>query len=265
MKSVRMIGLVLGLLLGASAASAQGQARAEPGPDEAHRLLTAARLATGGPAWEQLHLLHERFKVAAGGLDGTVESWADPAHGRYSSRYVLGPDRGAEGWDGHGSWTADWSGRVHRFDDKAENGTAVWQSFAYLFPERNGFAVHALGRRRDESGRNFEVVRMMPPGGAQVELWLDAETNLPGRIVVKGATDFIVTLADYRDIQGVKLPGTVRASTGLLRYDHVTSLDSAEIDPAAAGDPFAAPAPAPVDYRFAPGETRSTSLLTPNG
>ena len=262
MKTIRLIALVIGLLSGISGASAQGDSEVAA----AQRLLATARQATGGAAWDQVHLLHQTMKLSAGGLDGTVESWAEPARGRYASHFTLGPDRGAEGWDVAGAWNADWAGRVHRFEPAEQGGgVAIWQSYAYLFPERSGLSAHALGRRRDESGNEVEVIRLAAPGRGSVELWLDAVNALPRRLVLKGSPDLVVTLADYRDVQGVKLPGTMRASTGVLRYDHVTSLDKAEFDPAVTGNPFEAPAPAPPDYHFAPGETRSTSLMVPTG
>jgi Aspartyl protease/PDZ domain len=268
MDSVRKIGLLLIAMFGTLTAAAQAQSGPESAPGEAHRLLDAARLAMGGAAWERVHLLHVQMSLTAGGLDGTVENWADPAHDRYASRYTLGPDRGAEGWDGQGAWTVDWGGRVHRVDEKSlapPRASAVWQSYAYLFAERNGIAVKALGRRRDEDGHPFDVVQLSAPGTSPVDLWLDAQTALPGRVVVKGNPDLVISYADYRDVQGLKLPGTVRASTGLVRYDHVAVRGTTEIDPQIAADPFAAPPQAPPDYRFEAGETRSTSLLTSTG
>ncbi len=261
MKTIRLIALLFGLLSGISAASAQGDSEVAA----AQRLLATARQATGGAAWDRVHLLHQTLKLSAGGLDGTVESWAEPTRGRYASHFTLGPDRGGEGWDVAGAWNVDWAGRVHRFEPAEQGGgIAIWASYAYLFPERSGLSAHALGRRHDESGE-VEGIRLAAPGRGSVELWLDAVTALPRRLVLKGSPDLVVTLADYRDVQGVKLPGTMRASTGVLRYDHVTTLDKAEIDPAVAGNPFEPPAPAPPDYRFAPGETRSTSLMVPTG
>ena len=264
---VRRLGCALAVLLGL-AGSAVAQTGPGPAADAAHRLLAAARQATGGAAWDQVHLLHQQLSLSAGGLDGTVESWADPAHGRYATRYTLGPDRGAEGWDGREAWSADWAGRVHRVDAAAlpaARAGAVWQSLAFLFAEGNGLAVKALGRRQDESGGAFDVVQLTASGSAPVELWLDASTALPSRIRLGGAGELVVSLEDYRDVGGVKLPGTVRASTGLVRYDHVQHLDTAQLNPAITADPFAAPpAPAP-DYRFVTGKARSSSLLVPTG
>ena len=86
--------LLLLALIPASAPCQTGQGAVE---DDGRRLIAAARLATGGPAWEHVHLLHEQMSMEKGGLDGTIESWADPTTGRYAARYTLGPDRGAEG------------------------------------------------------------------------------------------------------------------------------------------------------------------------
>jgi|HubBroStandDraft_1064217.scaffolds.fasta_scaffold00037_26 hypothetical protein len=263
MNSFRRFGLLLAAVLSSAAVSAENVAGP---PDEAHRLLAAARRATGGPAWDRVHVLHQQMSLSAGGLDGTIETWADPAHGRYAQHYVLGPDRGAEGWDGQGGWSVDWGGRVHWADDRAAaRATAIWQSFAYLFPERNGIAVKASGRRSDGSGHTLDLVQLVARGGGTVELGLDAQTSLPARLIVKGDPDLVVSFADYHEVDGVKLPGTVRTSAGLAHNDHVSVLGSAEIDPPVAADPFAPPPPMPPDYSFEAGETRTRVALITTG
>jgi hypothetical protein len=260
------IGLMLALIIGLGVRAAQAQT----GPDDAYRLLAASRLAMGGGVWEGVHLLHERMTVEAGGLVGTLDDWADPAHGRFVEHYTLGPDRGAAGWDGHAAWNADWAGRVHGTDGKsaaAMRTSALWQSFAYLLPGHRQFVATALGRRFDAEGRGFDVVRLAPDGGGSVEMWLDAKTALPGRVVVKGRSgpDLVLKFDDYREMRGLKLPGTIRASTGLVRYDHLSRLNDIEIDPPVDVDPFAPPSPPPADYRFEDGGTRSTMSLFTTG
>lgn len=238
----------------------------DPGLEEARRLIAAARAATGGAAWEG-GVLHEQLSVAAGGLNGMSEVWADPFHARYAVRFTLGPDHGAEGCGEHGAWSADWAGRVH-WDDQpasaAARAGAIWQSFAFLFPERNGISVHPAGRRGE--GEAFPAVRLSTHGGASIELWLDARTSLPRRLIVKGAPDTVVIFDDYRTDNGLTLPGTVRVSSGWSKNDRVSVLRAAKIEPVLPEtDPFAAPAPAPADYHFPVGETSARAGLTPTG
>jgi hypothetical protein len=267
MDSVRTIGLLLAAMLGLAASSATAQNRLT-GADQAYRLLAAARLATGGPAWDRVHVLHERMSLSTGGLDGTQECWIDPAHGRYASHYTLGPDRGADGWDGQNGWTSDWGGRFHWADDRSAaqaRAGAVWHSFAWLFAEQNGIAAHPIGQRRDPAGRNFDVVQLVPRGGGIVELWLDRQTSLPGRLIIRGEPDLVASFDEYREVEGLNLPATVRISAGHGGNDRISVLETAEIDPPLAADPFEPPPPALPDYRFADNETHARVPMITTG
>jgi hypothetical protein len=268
MDSIRIIGLLLAAVSGLTAISAQAQNRRGTGPDEAHRLLGAARLATGGQAWDRVHVLHERMSLTAGGLDGALECWIDPARGRYASRYSLGPDRGAEGWDGQNGWNTDWGGRLHWGDENAAaqwRANALWHSFSWVFAEQNGIAVHLIGQKHDVAGHNFDVVQLVPRDGGAVELWLDPQTALPDQLVIHGDPDLAVSLADYRAIDGLKLPATMRVSAGAARNERISILETAEIDPPLIADPFEPPPATPPDYRFEGNETRSRVPLTATG
>ncbi|MGB8843889.1 MAG: aspartyl protease family protein [Aliidongia sp.] len=267
MDSVRTICLLLAAMFGLAASSATAQNRPS-GADQAYRLLAAARLATGGPAWDRVHVLHEQMNLTIGGLDGTLECWIDPAHGRYASHYTLGPDRGADGWDGQNGWTSDWGGRLHRPDDKSvaqARASAVWHSFAWLFAERNGIAAHLIGQKRDPAGRNFDVVGLVPRGGGVLELWLDRQTSLPGRLIIRGEPDLVASFDEYREVEGLNLPATVRISAGRGGNDRMSVLEVAEIDPPLITDPFVPPPPAPPDYRFVDNERHAHVTLTTTG
>jgi hypothetical protein len=292
MSPASKIGLSVLLLLGVSTGSAWGQLAPAPagghnvaagtapaqiiapqaeadGTGEARRLIAAARAATGGAAWDRLGVLHEHFSLTAGGIEGAAELWADPFHTRFALRYALGPDRGGEGWGEQGDWNLDWGGRVHRddgADSSAARAGAIWQSFAFLFPERNGIAIHPAGRRSDGAGGMFQAVRLAPRGGSSIELWLDAHTALPHRLIVKGAPETVVSFEDYRAIGGLTLPGTIRVSSGWPKNDRVSVLRSAESETVPPdGDPFAAPAPGPADYHFPAGDTVTHVKLVPTG
>jgi hypothetical protein len=242
-------------------------ARAEP-IDDAHAALVRARVALGGEAWSRIKILHATMALACGGLDGRQESWSQPAHGSYSESYSLGPDRGAQGWNGHTAWSVDWAGRAHQID-KTSSGelraTAFWSSFGFLFADRTNVPAELAGQRQ-EGKRTFDLVRLSPPGLRSFELWLDAETAVPARLILRGAPDLVVTFADYRPVAGLKLPFRVTISDGLTQNDQrldMQQIDAEEVNPD--NDPFAVPPSAPPDYSFANGATRSFSELTPTG
>lgn len=266
MVSAIRIGLLLLGLLG-------GAALAAPEPDAAHRLLAAARQAMGGGAWDRVETLHERFGLAAGGLEGAAELWAGPGSGRAAERYALGPDRGGAGWDGAGGWVQDWAGRVHRAAEEAlaeQRADALWQSFAFLEPDRNGVTLRAIGRRTDEAGQVFEAVQLTQAGAAPLELWLDQHSSLPARVIRRsrsglGESGLIVRFDEYRPVRGLLLPGTIRSATGAVGAESVMTLIDAEENPPPAVDPFKAPPSAPPDYRFTGSLARTRVSLVPTG
>ena len=242
-------------------------ARAEP-IDDAYAALARARQALGGEAWNRTKILHATMALACGGLDGRQETWSQPSRGYYAERYSLGPNRGAQGWTGRTAWSVDWAGRVHQID-RANAGelraTAFWSSFAFLFTDRATTPAELAGLRH-EGNRSFDLVRLTPPGLRSLELWLDTDTALPARLVLRGAPDLVVTYADYRPVAGLKLPFRVTISDGLAQNDQrldMERIDSEELRPDA--DPFAVPAAAPLDYSFLDGSKHSFSELTPTG
>jgi hypothetical protein len=232
--------------------------------DDAHGCLARARLATGGAAWGKVHVLHAHMTLRAGGLEGERDSWTEAAQSRYAEHYTIGPDAGGEVWNGRAAWTTDGAGRVHDIDKQALPGLrtkAFWESFAFLFDD---VPAELLERRR-EAGRGFQVLRLTPPGARPFELWLDADTGLPARIVVPGEQDIVVTFADYRVTNGLKLPFLVSVSDGLPRDAQIMIRGSIEVDPPLGVDPFTMPAPSPPDYSFENGDRRSTTELTSTG
>ncbi|HLZ65448.1 MAG TPA: aspartyl protease family protein [Aliidongia sp.] len=246
--------LPLGLFLGEVAA-----ARAEP-PAEApamapQQLIDLAREAAGGAAWDQVTILHRFLTLSSGGLTGTLEAWAEPGRARTASRYKLGPDSGAEGWDGRTGWSADWAHRVHfaEGDDLALlRANAIWSSFGFLLPNRLNLSAEGRGSR-SEGGKSFDLVRLAAPGVTPIEVWFERTSHLPLKLVVESAEPITVRLVDWRRAGALTLPYTIQTSTGLVRYDATSRLDHASVEPAAGPNPFAPPPAPPPDYVFAEG------------
>jgi len=245
------------LLLSGALSSAAAEPATEGGETPPPQLIELARTATGGAAWEQVHVLHRYLTLNAGGLTGTVEAWSDPMGGRAASRYELGPDAGAEGWDGRSAWATDWSHRVRRIEDEdlaPARATAFWSSFAFLDPERAKAAIKPAGVRSD-GGKTYDLLRLTPPGGAAVEVWYERSSHLPMRLVIEGAEPVTIRLVDWRRSGALLLPFTLQSSNGLVKYDAVSRLDHAALDPAGEGqNPFAAPPMPPPDYVFGTGK-----------
>ncbi len=241
-------------------------AAAEPG-DDSGALLGRTRVALGGDVWNRVKILHATMALNCGGLDGLQESWTRPARGYYTEHYSLGPDRGARGWNGHVAWSLDGTGRVRQLDRENSSelrGTAFWSSFAFLFVDRTGAVIELEGERR-EGNHLFDLVRITPAGLRPMELWLDADTALPARIVQHGQPDLVVSFADYRPVDGLKLPFRVTISDGLPQNEQRLDMQWITIEDGQSDDLFAMPPPSPSDYSFPDSTRRSSSILTATG
>jgi hypothetical protein len=246
---LKVVGTAL-VSLALSAVSACAEPPAEAVSPRA--LVDLAREATGGAAWDQVRVLHRLMTLGSGGLAGTLEAWADPAHGRVASRYVLGPDAGADGWDGRQGWNADWARRVHLAEGEdlaLLRATAAWSSFGFLQPDRLRLATESRGSR-SEAGRNFDLVRFSGSGIAPIEAWFDRASHLPAKLVIEAADPVTVRLGDWRRSGALTLPFTIQTSTGLVKYDATSRLDHAVVEPGDGPDPFAPPPAPPPDYVF---------------
>jgi hypothetical protein len=249
-------GVLLALLAFGCSTAAEAQAPAEGASSAPRQLVGLARDATGGVAWDQVRVLHRFLTLSSGGLEGSIESWADPAHGRASSRYVLRPDSGAAGWDGRTAWSADWAHHVHRMegtDLALQRSTAFAASFAFLEPDRLKVPMDAAGTR-SENGKSFDLVRFLPPGAAPVVVWFDQASHLPLKISVEQASPVTIRYIDWRRAGALTLPFTIQTSSGLARYDTIARLDHVALEGAEGPDPFAPPPPPPPDYVFAEGK-----------
>ena len=238
-------------------------ARAEPAPESvptlesasaaARQLIDLARDATGGAAWDQIRILHRFLTLTSGGLTGSLETWGEPSRGLASSHYVLGPESGAEGWDGKTGWSADWAHRVHLTeggDLALARATAFWVSFGFLMPDRLKVPAEA-GGSRSEGGKNYDLVRFRPAGAAPVEIWFERTGHLPMKLVILSPDPVTVHLVDWRRSGPLMLPFTLLTSNGLVKYDATSRLDHAVIEAGGGPDPFAPPPAPPPDYIFA--------------
>lgn len=245
---IRCVSMAL-LLLGTVA-------RAEPAAEAqtpARQLIDLARDATGGAAWDQVRILHRFLTLSAGGLSGSLETWSEPGRGLASSHYTLGPESGAEGWDGKVGWNADWAHRVHRSeggDLALARAMAFWASFGFLVPDQLKVPAEPQGDR-SEGGKNYDLVRFMPAGGVPVDVWFERISHLPMKLLIQGTDPVTVRLADWRRSGALTLPFSLQTSNGLVKYDATSRLDRALIEAGGGPDPFAPPPSPPPDYIFA--------------
>ncbi|HYL06735.1 MAG TPA: aspartyl protease family protein [Thermoanaerobaculia bacterium] len=233
-----------------------------PGPATAAALLARAKEVSGGKAWDAIASRRVRAKIHAGGLDGTAESIEDVHTGRHALHYSLGPISGAQGFDGKVAWTQDTSGqaRAEQSEDarQAAANEAYRTALGFWYPQRWQADVESLGRR-EEGGRGFDVLRITPHGGRPFELWIDAASGLFDRVVEAGAIETRTSfLADFREVDGVKVPFVTRSTNGDARYDQLVTAESIGFNQPIAAAAFALPAPPPADFTLAGGAASSS-------
>ncbi len=159
---------------------------------------------------ERVHGLYLTGAVDAVGVKGTIRQWFDLSAGTYAESQALGPLSGADGFDGRDAWVQDASGIVHV--DAGEQGRFLAIDQAYVASNRlwqpgHGGATLSLAGQQQDGGKQYDVLRVAPPGAAPFDLWFDAQTALPARAVaVIGPTTTTTTFSDYRPVAGMQVP-----------------------------------------------------------
>ena len=194
----------------AVACAAPTHSERQAGGSEIPEALARFKARSGGERWEHVTGIAQSGTIALGGLSGSIEIARDALTGRSVSRFALGPGTGAQGFDGKVRWEQDFGGEVATLNAPealAEARTTAWlAAFGYWYPQRGAAAWSAMEDRSD-AGRRFRVIAATPAGGREVDLWLDAATDLLARTVTREGADTVTTaLDDYRDVDGVKLP-----------------------------------------------------------
>lgn len=226
-------------------------------------LIAAARTASGGPAWDRITTWHEHGEAKAGGLAGTYESWTDLPTGRGANTFNLGPATGAQGYDGHVSWSTDSSGQV-RIETSAEAIAAAKQS-AYLsawgifFPHRFPATI-APAAPHTEAGITYEAIRVTPAGAEPLELWFDPKTHLVAREVqLTGTQPQSTLLGRYTAVNGITIPfETIMRVGNTPKFDTVTEAAAIDLNQPTQAARYAPPPPPGADATFPPGKTSVT-------
>jgi hypothetical protein len=110
--------------------------------------LLKAKQVTGGDAWDTIRTTHTLGKTNGLSGPGQVESWTDNLSGRKVTRFQLGPNSMAQGFDGQVVWFQDSSGetRVEGAESarRAIINNAYWDCLGYWFPQRWPAQIEAV-------------------------------------------------------------------------------------------------------------------------
>ena len=221
-------------------------------------MLAQMQQASGGVAWASVRALHI---VANAGKDGervVREYWEDVATGRYRESET-GPNGTTQvGFDGVTSWRQGRSGIAYTLGDVDSALVAADESFrvsrGWWFRDRHGASIERVGQR-SENGRSFEVLSVTPEGGRPFEAWIDSATHWLTRTDEQQAEDRVVTTyADYRPVQGLMIPFSVRTGDGKdAGFDDVETVQSVELNPNVADSSFSIPPVPPSDVHLPEG------------
>ena len=194
-------------------------------PGDPEPLLRATAAALGVQNLAKLTGVHERMSVAAAGLRGDADQWLRYKPFAETQNLRLGPLSQDQGFDGRDSWTRDGKGIVYVEGSIEGRGMALndalRSSYALWAPGHGGANVSVAGTR-SEKGRTFDVVRVIVPRSAvPFDLWIDAASHLPARVVeTAGAVTTTTDYSDYRLVRGVRI----------AFVQHVTTSQGNDID-----------------------------------
>lgn len=245
--------------------------RAMASPDEkAQAILATVKATTGGRHWDTLAEIDQQGTLEQGGQTGSRRQAMDLQRGRYATYDTLGGEPSGEGYDGRLSWFMDEKSMVSiRESIQAERAAATDAYIVrhgWMRPSSEDPAVIQLVGKRKEAGRDFDVIRITPQGGAGFELWVDAHRHLIDRIVKEtddGGKE-ITWYSDYRQVAGVLLPYAQRIGNGDAQYDTLIRVQQAKVTAVEDGH-FARPASVVRDAHIDEDARSASVSFTPYG
>ncbi|MGH8128054.1 MAG: aspartyl protease family protein [Gammaproteobacteria bacterium] len=230
----------------------------------AAQILAQSKAASGGDAWNGVHTLRFEAAIQTSGLSGTATELDDLVSGRSLSRYNLGSLKGAQGFDGKVGWTMSPGGEVAPSDSpaaKQADATAAYQTArAWWFPQRWPGKIESLGTRTEDK-TVYQVLGIMPRGGREFELWIDAKTHLIARTVEatgQGAVESTTYFSDYRTVKGIEVAFHQRYSNGKKQYDTNVQLKTVAVNVPVIASDFAMPRQKLDDFSLVGGGNRVT-------
>ncbi len=211
----------------------------------ADTILEANRLASGGDAWNGKIAVVLDYDYAGQGLTGKAGGTADLKTGAFEQHYAIGPQTGANGYDGAHVWNKDNAGIVTLQEAADSIPLAVnnaYRNANLWWSKDHGGAAITSGGQKTEDGATFDVLTVVPKGGAAFDAWFDAKTHLLARIVEsQGGVVNTTTLSNYRAYAGTLQAVETRVSTGDPKYDQHLTLTNvtflAKSDPAVYAPP----------------------------
>jgi hypothetical protein len=220
-------------------------------------ILEQMRQASGGDRWAQVATLHIVGK-STGGVAKVVDHWQDIAGGRYRLRYSGDWGTAEGGFDGISSWQQPRNGIAYTMGDVDSALVAADESFrvaqGWWFADRHPATIAYAGVRT-EKDKSFDVLDITPEGGRRFEAWIDRSTHLLDRTDEQQAEDrVVIRYSDYRSVDGVMIPFTVRSGDGdNPDDDDIETVQTVDVNPKIPDDVYAVPPLPPSDITLPAG------------
>ena len=222
-------------------------------PDE---ILAANRAATGGDAWNRPAMAVE-MEYAGNGLTGKGYGTTDLRTGIFEQHYAIGPQTGANGYDGSHVWNKDNAGIVTLQEAADAVPLAINNAYRnanlWWTADHGGAAITADGSKTD-NGATYDVLTIVPKGGQSFDAWFDAETHLLYRTdELQGGVMTRTVTTDYRDYGGTQQPQHITVNQGDPKYDQHFTLTKVTFLPKSDPAAYAPPKSAAADFSIAGG------------
>lgn len=231
MKSLSLPTLrVLGAATLALVLSGAGSSAAAQQLPPARQILDRYVQAIGGKsaaAQHQSRRMVAEMSMPAAGMTMTMESFAARPNKMLVKMQIPGMGEMLQGYDGQVAWSMN-PVQGARVLAGAELAQTVRQAdFDAVIDPSKGFTSFETTERTEMAGRPCYMVRLTPAEGGPVHSCFDTETGLMVGSRTKqqtpmGEVEAIVTLSDYRDFGGLKLPA--RTTTSVAGQEMVLTI-----------------------------------------
>jgi PDZ domain/Aspartyl protease len=230
---------------------------------DASAVLQANETAAGGTAWSGKAALTLEYAYSGQGMIGKTDSTYDLHAGAFVDSFVIGPMKGANGFDTKEAWTQDMSGAVTPEAGGDTRQLAINEGYrdANLWwrVDRGDASISPRGVRT-EGGASYEVLTVAPRGGKPFDAWFDSKTHLLARTVeMQGFQTITTYFSNYRSVDGARIAAKQLIDDGTgEQYRQSLTLTSARFIPARALAAYAAPTVILNDARIMNSSGRTT-------
>jgi len=207
-----LVTIVLCSLLGIVSCSKNSGPQSLPTADQ---VLDAYVKALGGQAAiERVTSRFTKSSINIKGQTGSVENYTK-APSKYMSVVVTPEGTTREGFDGASGWGMDPTGRLRDWTGDEVALSSRNRNFYKETQIKSMYSTIAVTGREDLEGREAYVLELTPKSGGTEKMYFDTKTGLLLEQYYEvsgsqGPRPFLYEFDDYREVDGVKLPFTIK-------------------------------------------------------